>query len=147
MPSRQITHITCDVDGYEEFWVEIDVTTWGHAEFMEIWTTASVLVIMNYFEPFSTDWHIINDDGVAILHPGEKSSRAVWQQTYKKLGVVTGRKLNPWFGQACLMAVTEAMSLSPKSSVNGAEGSAGASDENGTEDSAAGDSTDGVVTG
>ena len=110
----QRARIQCDVEGYDSCWVEIDVTEWGHAEYLDIWSTAYPLVAVKYFEKFCYAWHIVNDEGVAVAHPGMGSDRARWSEIYKALGVRTSRALSDWFSTTCLMAAVEAQQLTPK---------------------------------
>lgn len=122
--------IVCDLDGYEHVWVEIDVSDWGYAEYLDIMTTAQPLITIKYFEPYSINWHVTADSGAAIPHPGRHASRQVWTTVYKQLGIKTSRALGGWLPLACLLAAVEAQQLSPKSAgddsgdSDGAEGTA-----------------------
>jgi hypothetical protein len=111
----QLVRIVCDQDGFEDCWVELDVADWGYAEYLDMWTSAFPLVVMRYFEPCSTNWRMINDDGVTIKHPGQGATRITWTSIYRALGVETSRKLGNWFATACLLAANEALAIDPKS--------------------------------
>lgn len=111
---RQRARIQCDIDGYDTCWVEIDVTEWGHAEYLDIWSTAYPLVAIKYFENYCCSWHIVNDEGTAVAHPGMGSDRERWSEIYTALGVRTSRALSDWFSTTCLLAAVEAQQLTPK---------------------------------
>jgi len=141
---RQVVRIPCTVDGYEACWVEIDVTEWGYAVYMDIWAIAYPLVAIRYFEPYCSNWHIECPDGVTVPHPGRSPSREQWLAAYRALGVDNSRRLGNWFPTACLLAVSEAMALDKKSSGDGPGDSAGPSDASGRDE---GDAANGAATG
>jgi hypothetical protein len=121
----------CAEEGFEECWVELDVSTWGYAEYLDIWSTAYPLVTMRYFEKYSTNWHIHNGDGVTVKHPGRDATRITWTSIYRALGVATSRRLGNWFATACLLAATEALAIEPKSAESNQGESAGIQDADG----------------
>ena len=128
---RQTVRILCDVEGYEECWAEIDVTTWGYAEYLDIWTSAFPLVAIKYFEPYCFAWHVVNDEGTVIAHPGPNADRERWTRVYQQLGVEASRALGDWFPKVCVLAAAEAQQLTPKRISNDSSGSGG---EEGTSD-------------
>lgn len=118
MPKKtapQLVRIVCDEDGYDGCWVEFDVSAWGYAEYLDMWTSAFPLVVMRYFEPYSTNWRMVADDGAIVKHPGRGATRITWTSVYRALGVATSRKLGNWFATACLLAANEALAIDPKS--------------------------------
>jgi hypothetical protein len=143
---KQVVRIPCSVDGYEACWVEIDVSEWAYAEYMDIWATPYPLVTLRYFEPYCSGWHIECPDGVTVPFPNPDGGvgRERWQAAYKALGVANGRKLGNWFPTACLLAAAEAMTLDKKSASPGPGDGPGPGDAGGRD---AGDAADGAATG
>jgi hypothetical protein len=134
MPKKkapQLVRIVCTEEGFEDCWVELDVAEWGYAEYLDIWSTAYPLVTMRYFEPYSTNWHITNGDGVTVKHPGRGATRITWTSIYRALGVDVSRKLGNWFATACLLAATEALAIDPKSPESNTSESAGVQETSG----------------
>jgi hypothetical protein len=127
----QTVRIMCTEKGFKDCWVELDVSEWGYAEYLDIWSTAYPLVTMRYFEPYSTNWRIHNGDGVTVKHPGKGATRITWTSIYRALGVATSRKLGNWFATACLLAATEALAIEPKSTEHDPGESAGTQDADG----------------
>lgn len=136
----QIVRIVCDQDGFKGCWVELDVSEWGYAEYLDIWATPYPLVVIRYFEKYSTNWRMVADDGKIISHPGKYADRDVWTGIYRSLGVGASRKVGNWLGTACLLAATEALTIEPKSSEPDQGESAGTERTRGRDES-----TDAVV--
>lgn len=127
----QTVRIMCDLDGFDDCWVEFDVSEWGYAEYLDMWTSAFPLVTMRYFEPHSTNWRMVSSDGVVVKHPGRGATRITWTSIYRALGVENSRKLGNWFATACLMAANEALAIDPKSLGNDSGKSAGVQEADG----------------
>jgi len=125
---RQTVKITCTAEGYENLWVEFDVTDWGLGVYFRLYKTLNIPDVITEFIPqYSCNWHMVDEKGTAIKHPGRDASDEVWMNVYEQLGVETSRAIHGWLWAAALMAYQESLSLSPKSlgGNKGGGGSAG----------------------
>lgn len=125
---QQIVHVPCTLVGHEECWIKYDVTEWGISEFIDVPYRSFQWVLREFIPAHSVDWHIVNDAGEAIVHPGQGASEDVWREVWDAFGARTGRALYRWLGLSAMAAIGEAMDLPFKSAGNGAGRSAG--DEN-----------------
>lgn len=119
MPSkaRQTVKITCTAEGYENLWVEFDVTDWGLGVYFRLYKTLNIPEVITEFIPqYSTNWHMVDADGKAIKHPGRGASDEVWATVLDQFDVDTSRAIHGWLWTAALLAYQESLSFSPKSS-------------------------------
>ena len=113
-PRRIRVH--CDIEGYEELWVEYDVSGWGFDVFVGMPSTSMFRVVTQYLEKDSVDWFIRSDEGTEIKHPGRGAARPVWDAVYKSIGPVTSQDIWLWFASSAFAALGEASIPSKKSS-------------------------------
>jgi len=114
-PRTRRVRIQCDVEGYEEFWIEYDVSTWG----IDILTSIPYLplyeVVSVFIPQHSIDWFVIGDDGAQINHPGPGKSKILWSSIWRNVGPVTGQALWRWLGVSVFSAMGEAITPDLKS--------------------------------
>ena len=122
---KQVVKVPCTVEGYENFWISYDVTTWGMAEYVEIPHTPLYDIVYEVIPRYSVNWYIKSDDGEIIAHPGQDASRKAWINVWRSIGVETGRAIRPWLSFSALTALGEAMSLPPKSDDSSTSGGRG----------------------
>jgi hypothetical protein len=125
---KTIIRINCDVEGYEDFWIDYDVTGWGIDIATSVPYTARFSLLRNFIPKHSVNWYVKSDDGAAIKHPGPGKTDILWQSIWKQLGPKTGQALALWFCMSAYSAVGEWLDPSPKSETNGETDSAGSED-------------------
>lgn len=127
MPKQeQRVKVVCFAEGYEDLWIEYDVSSWGMGVYADLHGSMTIPQVVTEFIPkYSTDWHIINKDGTVIAHPGRKASKESWLAVWRGLDVETSRAIYSWLWLSSLTALQESLALPPKSSVNGQNDSAG----------------------
>jgi hypothetical protein len=117
MPKNEVqkVRIVCPVAGYEEFWIEYDVSEWGIGTYLRLHSDEmSIAQVLREFIPrYSIDWQIINADGAAIKHPGPGRTEILWQEIWDSFGVEL-RELFSWFWMSAISAMSQAMTLSKK---------------------------------
>ena len=129
--SEQRIRTVCGLDGYEDIWIEYDVSGWGLGMYYNLHADLTKPQVLTEFIPrHSVAWHMENRDGTVIPHPGLHASEAAWAATWKQLDVTTGRTIFNWLTVSVFQAMQEAMALPPKS----------AGDDKGVGRSAEGDS-------
>ena len=127
MPENQRVRANCGLEGYESFWIEFDVSSWGFNVYRELYGDMFVHeIILTFIPRYSTAWHVENSDGTAIVHPGPRATQSHWDAIWDQFDVKTSRVLHPWFMAVAYSALTEAMGLPPKSSGDGKSDSGGA---------------------
>ena len=128
MPERVRT--VCTVEGYEDFWLEWDVSEWNIGVYVEVTKHMMPMEVITDFIPrYSVDWKIANQDGTFIAHPGPNASKDVWLNVWKQLDVTTSRALFLWLWVSVLNTLEESMALPPKSEADDSAESTGPSND------------------
>lgn len=113
---RQVVRVVCPVEGFEKFWLELNVADWNMGFYVRMHKYVSVGdAITELIPQYSVDWKIQNQDGTVIKHPGEGASDEAWLTVWDSFDVETTRKLFNWFWTLFLGAWREATQLDPKS--------------------------------
>ena len=129
MTEPQIVRIVCTVPKFEDYWIEYDVSAWNMGVFVRVHKTLSIAQAVTDFIPeYSVAWHVKNQDGKAIVHPGPKASEEAWLTVWDSFDVTTSRALNTWLWVSILLALQEANSLEPKSAADDSSDGAGTQD-------------------
>ena len=129
MTESQIVRIVCTVPEFEDYWIEYNVAAWNMGVFVRVHKTLSIAQAVTDFIPeYSTAWHILNQDGKAIRHPGPNASEDAWLTVWDSFDVLTSRRLYVWLWTSILLALQEANALDPKSASDDSGEGAGAED-------------------
>jgi hypothetical protein len=124
--NEQKVRIVCALEGYEDCWIEYDVSKWGLGVYTRLWGGMNINRVMTQFLPqYCTAWHL-HSDGTLVSHPGLEASDLVWQTVWDQFSVEASRTLFVWLYSSALAAVNEAMTLSPKSAGDDASNGTGA---------------------
>ena len=116
---RQVVRVVCPVEGFEDFWVELNVADWNMGFYVRMHKYVSVGdAITELIPQYSVDWKVANQDGTVIKHPGEGASDEAWLTVWDSFDVATTRKLFNWFWTLFLGAWREATALDPKSAAD-----------------------------
>lgn len=119
MADRQTVKIVCTVQGYAEFWIEYDVTSWGLGLYNRVFGgLVTSEVITSFIPEHSIDWCMRTDEGTSIAHPGPNADGDVWKTIWDQFDIKTGREIHDWLSVSIALAMTEAMALPSKSSDN-----------------------------
>ena len=131
MPKKNEQRIrtVCGLEGFEDIWIEYDVSDWGLGMYYELHSDLTRPQIITEFIPKNTvAWHMENRDGTVIPHPGVYSADGEldgkWAATWKHLDVETGRTIFDWLTVSVFEAMMEAMALPPKSARDGSSSGA-----------------------
>ncbi len=111
--------ILCDVEGFGEFWVEYDVSTWGIKQFVDIPVQTAFGALHNYLAKYCVGWNIESDDGDSVPCPIQGAPWEAWTQSFEQIGPKTGKAIYTWLCMSVLSALTLASSPSPKSDEGG----------------------------
>ena len=111
---KQIVRVVCDVEGYEEFWIEYDVSGWGLDVFTSLPFTPFPQVVRNFIPEHSVNWHIVADDGAVVPHPGPGHTDILWDSIWKQIGPETGKAIYRWLALSSIMAMGQASTPSKK---------------------------------
>ena len=103
----------CDVEGFEDAWVEIDTATWGMYEILDIPYAGHIERVRKYLPLYATYWHVKGEDGATIPFPKSKEYDLTWELAFKRLGPES-RRLWVWFGDSVVAALNEVI-MPPKS--------------------------------
>ena len=103
----------CDVEGYEDAWIEFDTSTWGIAEILDIPYIGHIERIRKYVPLYATNWHFKGQDGATIPFPKSTEYDIAWQLAFKRLGA-NSRNLWVWLGDSIVAALNEVI-VPPKS--------------------------------
>ena len=127
--NSQIVRVVCTVPGFEKYWIEYDVSSWNLGVFVHVHKQLSIAQAVTDFIPeYSTNWHVENEDGTVIMHPGPKANEEAWLTVWQSFDVHTSRKLNTWLWVSILLALTEANALDSKSATTDPGDGAGVQD-------------------
>ena len=121
---KQIVRVVCDVEGYEEFWIEYDVSDWGLDIFTSLPFTPFPQVVRAFIPAHSVNWHIVADDGAIVPHPGPGHTEILWASIWKQIGPETGKALYRWLALSTIVAMGQA-SMPSKKSAGGDQGPRG----------------------
>lgn len=118
--------VVCGVKGYEDCWIEYDASRWGLGVYAQLWGELKINQVITEFIPrHSVAWHMHDADDVLIVHPGPDATSILWQSIWDQFDVESSRVLFTWLWSSSIAAINEAMTLSPKSSGDGANDGAG----------------------
>lgn len=123
--SEQPVRILCDVEGYGEFWIEYDVSTWTIEDFVTIPLQSAFGAVFNYVAKYVVAWNIIGDDGAIVPCPVRGAPWEMWQQSLGQIGPKTSRDIYVWLWSSVLAALTVASTPQPKSDAGGQGHSSG----------------------
>ena len=107
--ARQRVKTVCTEDGFEDLWIEYDASSWGIGTYNYVYGTLRPSQLVTDFVPrYSVAWHMRNQDGTIITHPGKDASKIVWSNIWNQFDVATGRAIQRWLIVSVLVAIEEA---------------------------------------
>ena len=117
----RIIKLSCDVEGYEDDWIEIDTSAWTPGDFLVMIDGVSFPDALQYLRDCAVDWHLTGDNGL-VKFPGVTADDAAWDNAFRRLGP-GGLGLMRWLCQTPSEALIVAIDLPSKSaSVNDGAG-------------------------
>ena len=126
---KERVRIVCDEDLCKGFWIEYDVSRWNFGVFYVLHKQMSVNQIVTEFIPqYTTAWHIRNQDGTVIAHPGIDASEEAWVAVWNQFDVPTTRAIFSWLWLSTLLAWSEAQALESKRTSDDSGDSSGPQD-------------------
>jgi hypothetical protein len=130
MPKQeQRVKVVCFADGFEDLWIEYDVSKWGGGVYADLHGQITIPQVVTEFIPeYSTDWHIKTADGTVVAHPGRKASKETWLNVWHQIEPETFRAIYPWIWMSTLTALQESLALPPKSAVDDQDDGTGEKD-------------------
>ena len=122
---KRIARARCRVEDREDHWVDFDVSNWTVREFRTIPEASLDETIERWLEVDSVDWHIKDDDGEPIPHPGRGALANKWLKAYARMPIELAR----WLSVTPYTALQEACRPSKKRAEGSEDGGAKADPE------------------